>query len=90
MCWPTLIRLFPPASQSAPEMRVPSPDGAMITAPVSALSSALPPVWSGCQCVLRIALSFQPRSLSSASTGAATPGSTTAVLSARLSWTSQM
>lgn len=70
-------------------MRSRSAAGAMISHPVFALMSALPPVWSGCQWVFQIAVIGQPRASARRSTGSATAGSTTIVSKLAGSWTSQ-
>ena len=62
-------------------MRSASAAGPVIGAPVGSRTAALPAVWSGCQWVFQIAVARQPRASSAASTGPASPGSTTTVSS---------
>ena len=79
---PRRMRSPSPMGWSSPGTRPFSPAGPMIVAPVASLIARLPPVWSGCQWVLRIG-GDPPAALSaSASTGAGSPGSTTAVSTA--------
>ncbi len=85
--WPAISTVSPsPSVRSMPAMRADSARGPSSWAPCFAFSAALPPVWSWWWWVLTIWVSDQPRSASAASTGAASPGSTTAVAPVSRSW----